>query len=69
MNADEDDDIIEELHQIRRDLLAEHGGDMRKYFESVMKRQWESGHKVVSFISKNDSTAHVAEPTPPYPKP
>lgn len=62
-----DDDIIEEIHQIRRDLLAEHGGDFRKYFESAMKRQWESGHKVVSFVPKNKPDAHVAEPTPPYP--
>jgi hypothetical protein len=63
------DPIIQEIYDARAELLREHGGDYRKYVESVMKRQWETGHKVVSFVPKNKPETYVAEASPPYPSP
>jgi hypothetical protein len=42
------DAIVEGIHRIREQLLAEHGGDLRAYFEAVRRRQEESGRLVVS---------------------
>lgn len=63
------DPILQEIYEARAELLREHGGDVRKYVKSVMKRQWESGHKVVSLQPKKSPGSQVAEPKPPYPKP
>ncbi|HNR94990.1 MAG TPA: hypothetical protein PKM67_03120 [Kiritimatiellia bacterium] len=42
--------------------MDSYGGDVHKMFRDVMKRQWESGHKVVSFPLKREKTAaRVAE--------
>ena len=63
------DPVLQEIYEARAELLSEHDGDIRKYVESTMKRQWESGHKIISILPKNGSNAHVAEPTPLYPTP
>ncbi len=40
--------IIEGLHHIREDLLAEHGNDLSAYVAAARQRQNASGRKVVS---------------------
>ncbi len=43
--------IVEEIHRIREQMLAECGGDMKKYMDGIRKREEESacaGRQVVS---------------------
>ncbi len=47
-NEPSPDAIIEGIHRIRQQLLEEHGGDLRAYFDAACKRQQESGRPVVS---------------------
>lgn len=42
------DAIVEGIHRIREELLAEHGGDLRAYFDAVRGRQEDSDRHVVS---------------------
>lgn len=60
-----DDPIVAEVREIREEILASYGGDFEKMSRDVMKRQWESGHKVVSFPLKS-SKAKVAEKQAEY---
>jgi hypothetical protein len=56
------DEIVGEVRRARQEILDSYGGDVHKMFRDVMKRQWESGHKVVSFPLKREKTAaRVAE--------
>ena len=43
-----DDPIVAEVRKNREEILAAYGGDYMRYFRDVMKRQWESGRKVVT---------------------
>lgn len=36
-----EDPIVAEIHKIRRDILAEFGGDMDAYYEDLMRIQEE----------------------------
>jgi len=47
-NEPSPDAIIEGIHLIRQQLLEEHGGDLRAYFDTACKRQQESGRPAVS---------------------
>ncbi len=40
--------IVEGIHRIRQEMLEEHNGDLRAYFDAACKRQQESGRPVVS---------------------
>lgn len=42
------DEIINEVRQARADILAEYGGDVHKMLRAMQKKQWTSGHPVVS---------------------
>ena len=42
------DAIVEGIHLIREQLLAEYGGDLRAYFESARRRQYELGRPLRS---------------------
>lgn len=60
-----DDPIVAEVRKIREEMLASYGGDFERMFQDIMKRQWESGHPVVSFPLKG-SKAKVAEKQTEY---
>ena len=38
--------ILEEIYAAREKLLADHGGDVKKYLESVREREAATGHVV-----------------------
>lgn len=40
--------IVHEVRKLRIAILESHGWDFENMSRDVMKRQWESGHKVVS---------------------
>ena len=43
------DPIVEEIHRIREEHAARFNYDLDAIFRDLEKRQYESGHKVVSF--------------------
>jgi len=45
-----DDPIVAEVRKIREEMLASYGGDYQRMLRDMMKRQWESGHPVVSLV-------------------
>ena len=47
-----DDPIVAEVRKIREEMLAAYGGDHMRMFRDMMKRQWESGRKVVTLSGK-----------------
>ena len=47
-----DDPIVAEVRKIRGEILASYGGDAHKMLKDMMKRQWESGRKVVTLSGK-----------------
>lgn len=53
-NTAETDDIIGDLHKARQRLLNQHGGDLKSLFESLKKKQYESGHEVVDHIENTE---------------
>lgn len=46
------DPIVAEVRKIRRNILESYGWDFENMSRDVMKRQWESGHKVVTLSGK-----------------
>lgn len=48
-----DDPIVSEVRKARREILESYGWDCRKMLEDAMKRQKESGRKVVRLDKKN----------------
>ncbi|MDD4118171.1 MAG: hypothetical protein PHI39_08170 [Kiritimatiellae bacterium] len=46
------DPIVTEVRRIRRNILESYGWDFEKMSRDVMKRQWESGRKVVTLSGK-----------------
>ncbi len=63
-----DDPIVNEVRKAREELLAAFNYDLRAYVEDVMKRQYKSGRKVVSFERKTGEMLVVKEPQKPYGK-
>ncbi len=54
--------IVEEVHRIREQLLAEYGGDLKKYMDDVRRRTDEAaraGRRVVTLPPR------PAQPHPP----
>ena len=47
-----DDPIVAEVRKIREEILASYGGDVHQMLKDMMKRQWESGRKVVTLSGK-----------------
>jgi hypothetical protein len=60
------DAIVEEIHQIRAQLLAQHGGDFAAYFASLLKEQQAHPERYASF-AQADSASESAEMPNPYP--
>ena len=48
-----DDPIVSEVRKARREILESYGWDCRKMLRDAMKRQKESGRKVVRLGKKN----------------
>jgi hypothetical protein len=46
------DPIVAEIREHRMNILESYDWDFRKMSRDVMKRQFESGHKVVSFAKR-----------------
>ena len=46
------DALVDEVRKARQDILASYVGDVHKMLRDVMKRQWESGRKVVTLSGK-----------------
>lgn len=46
------DALVDEVRKARQDILSSYGGDVHKMLRDAMKRQWESGRKVVSLPGK-----------------
>ncbi len=42
-----DDPIVAEIRKNRRDILESYDWDFEKMSRDIMKRQWESGRKVI----------------------
>lgn len=47
-----DDPIVSEVRKQRMAILESYGWDFEKMSREVMKRQWKSGHNVVSRAKK-----------------
>ncbi len=47
-----DDPIVSEVRKARREILESYGWDCRKMLQDAMKRQAESGRKVVRLEKK-----------------
>lgn len=43
-----DDPIVSEVRRARREILESYNWDFREMMRDMMKRQWQSGHQVVS---------------------
>lgn len=42
------DEIVEEVHRVREELLAEHGGDLHAYVETLRQAEAEHPERLVS---------------------
>lgn len=52
------DHIVNEVRNARREIFEAHGSDIRRLFQAVMKRQYESGAPVVAL---NPQTGRLEE--------
>ncbi len=64
-----EDPIVQEIHDIRAKLLEEHGGDIQKFYDSLLKKQEKSRADFLKEPLPSNPIQHVAEPSPPYPTP
>ena len=48
------DAIVSEVRKQRQEMLESYGGDFEKMSRDAMKRQWLSGHRVVSRPARSD---------------
>jgi hypothetical protein len=46
--------IVDEIHQFRAQLLAQHGGDIAVYFAALQKNQQVHRERYVSFVELED---------------
>jgi hypothetical protein len=63
------DPIVAEVRKSRQKILESYGWDFDKMSQDVMKRQWNSGRKVVTFDgrkSDGEATPQMAEPEAQY---
>lgn len=48
-----DNPLVKEIRKHRAAILASHEGDYLAMMNAMKKKQWESGHEVVSLRSKS----------------
>lgn len=53
------DPIVEEIHQIRAQLLQQHGGDFAAYFAALMQKQQQHPERYASFAQTAPSSQNV----------
>ena len=46
------DDLVDEVRKNRDEMMASYGGDVHRMLQAAMKKQWESGRKVVTLSGK-----------------
>ena len=46
------DPIVEQIHRIREQLLAEHGGDLRAYVTDMIRKQEEAKRRGKVYVSR-----------------
>ncbi len=56
------DAMVDEVRKARAELLEEHGGDVHRLLCDMMKRQWESGHPVVSMPQRETQIQEATKP-------
>ena len=58
------DPIVEEIHQFRAQLLAQHQGDFAAYFASLMQKQQQHPQHYVSFLQPTAKRAPLLQTKP-----
>ena len=56
------DKIIAEIHRYRAEYARRFNYDLRAMGEDLMRRQWESGHKVVGWDAKRKRMVELKRP-------
>lgn len=56
------DTIVNEIHEVRAQLLAQHGGDFAAYFASLVQKQSEHPERYVSFLQSATVTPRPDRP-------
>jgi hypothetical protein len=51
------DTIVDEIHEVRAQLLAQHGGDFAAYFASLVQKQNQHPERYVSFVQSSTGDA------------
>ena len=55
------DTIVDEIHEVRAQLLAQHGGDFAAYFASLVQKQNEHPERYVSFVQSSTTDAQPTD--------
>lgn len=58
------DTIVDEIHQFRAQLLAEHHGDFAAYFAALMQKQQQDPKRYASFMQPVTLQTRPLPPTP-----
>ena len=53
--------ILDEIHAIREELLADHNGDLHAYVEAARKRALESGRRIIQPKQRTKHCTEVAD--------
>ncbi len=53
--------ILDELHAVRRQLLAEAGGDLHRYVQESRERALASGRTIIKSVLKTEALPKVVE--------
>jgi hypothetical protein len=56
--------ILKELHDIRKQILAEHGDDLGEYLRAALEKTKASGHPVAKIKQRNRVRATVSGDPP-----
>jgi hypothetical protein len=54
------DPIVDEIHQFREQLLAQHQGDFAAYFASLLQAQQLDPQRYISFVEPGNSLPHTS---------
>ena len=55
------DTIVNEIHEVRAQLLAQHGGDFAAYFAALVQKQNEHPERYVSFAQSSTADAQPTD--------
>ena len=55
------DTIVDEIHEARAQLLAQHDGDFAAYFASLVQKQNEHPERYVSFVQSSTADAQPTD--------